>query len=471
MATFHALLHAGSCLTHSPLLGPYAPDNLFSFRPVKRRCFLIAGVLLWFFFGTPALSHPLQTEPLRYPHIAAFDQNFLTVDPDETLVRGGLLLLAELSCTACHAAPPIWQHRLAPRPGPNLAAVGSRYDEDTLWLMVRSPQYRKRGTLMPGLFGSVEGDVDKVEAITRYLSTLRLPAKPLPLGDAVRGRLLYHTVGCVACHQPATDYLPLGAASAADLEPLSTASSPIALADAYEIAALGRFLLNPHKDRPAGRMPGQRLTEQEAADIAAYLHIGRTAEKAVERTVLQLPAQTSERGRELFIQQRCANCHLTDQSMPHRMAKPMLEVKLDGPASCVATSLAPGTPRFDLNELQLRALRLALHHVQQQAPAVAGPDARLDWQLLRLNCYACHDRNHKGGPEDARAIYFGHEQDRYPPSLDHVGSKLTSDALKEVLHGDRTPTRSNFSVRMPDFGKVIAEQFSEAFTTADKSTE
>ena len=425
---------------------------------------------IWLIAWGPVQAHPLQTEPIRYPHIAAFDQYFLSVDPDEALISGGLLLMAELNCAACHLAPAVWQETLAPRPGPNLAAVGSRYDEDTIWLMVRSPQHRKRGTLMPGLFTSAEGDAEKVEAITRYLATLRQPVKPMPAGEPARGRMLYHMVGCVACHQPATDYLPPGIQDAAELEPLSTASSPIALADAYEVNSLGRFLLDPHQDRPSGRMPAQRLSEHEAADIAAYLHVGRTAENAVERAMLKIAEQTAERGRELFIEQGCANCHNTGQPMPQRWAKPLQELKAGSPASCIAETIVAGTPRFDFNELQQRALHLALAEVQQRTPVAVGPEKQLEWQLLRLNCYACHDRNHKGGPEDARAIYFGHERDRYPPSLDHVGSKLTSDDLMQVLHGDRTPTRANLSVRMPDFGKAIAEQLSEAFTTADKST-
>jgi len=416
-----------------------------------------------------AWPHPLQTEPVRHPQVAGFDGYYLTVDPDEILVRGGLLLIAELSCTACHAAPPGWQTRLAPHPGPRLEAVGSRFDEDTLWRMVRSPQHRKPGTLMPGLFSSAPGDAEKAEAITRYLAGLRATIPPMPAGNADRGRALYHTVGCVACHQPATDYLPAGVRSRADLEPLSTTSSPLALADVWELQALGRFLHDPLSDRPAGRMPSLRLTEQEAADVAAYLHIDRSAEKAAERAALQVTGQTAELGRQAFQDLRCANCHSTGQPMAPKPARPLRELNPGSEASCLSTTVTPGIPRFDFNGLQQRALGLGLIHVQASDPAPETASQRVGWQMLRLNCVACHDREHKGGPEDGRAAYFGPGAARFPPSLDGVGAKLSPEALRRVLHGDHSPTRANLSVRMPDFGKTHADKLVEALMTADKS--
>lgn len=417
-----------------------------------------------------ALSHPLQTEPVRHPQVAGFDAYFLSLDPDETLVRGGLLLMAELSCTACHTAPQRWQSRLLPRPGPRLETVGSRFNEDTLWRMVRSPQHRKPGTLMPGLFGAAPGDAERVEALTRYLATLEGPVKPMPKGDVDRGRTLYHAVGCVACHQPATDFFPAGVASAAEAEPLSTTSSPLALADVWELQALGRFLLDPLTDRPAGRMPSLRLTEQEAADVAAYLHTDRTPEKAVERAALQISGQTAEMGRHAFQEMRCANCHSTGEAMTSKPARPLVELNLGKETSCLSAVAAPGIPRFDFSEVQQRALALALAHVQACEPAAESAGERIEWQLLRLNCVACHDRLHKGGPEDARAAYFGSGPDRFPPSLDGVGAKFAQDVLLQVLHGDYSPTRTGLSVRMPDFGRSHAQVLSEAFMTADKPT-
>jgi hypothetical protein len=79
---------------------------------------------------------------------------------------------------------------------------------------------------------------------------------------------------------------------------------------------------------------------------------------------------------------------------------------LNAQSGCLAEKQASGTPRFDLNDLQKRALKLALAVIQKPAPKLTAQE-KVDWQMSRLNCYACHDRDGKGGPEDPRAQYFG----------------------------------------------------------------
>ena len=443
------------------------------FVTVRHWCLAVCGLLV---LKAPfASAHPLQAEPINHPYVFTFDQFHIAEDPDETLVNGGLLLMAETNCIACHSAPEAWQTQLAPRPGPNLAGVGSRLDADTLWLMVRSPQHRKKGTLMSGMFSGAETDPEKVEALVQYLVTLKQPVEPLPAGDADRGKKLYHTVGCVACHEPATDYRPPTAAKDANIDRPGNGSNPLALADAYDVQALGRFLMNPHDFRPAGRMPDLHLVAQEAADIAAYLHIGRKAEKAVERAALKIAPQTAATGRALFVEQRCSVCHSTGETFPKRAAKPLEQLKGEG---CLAEKPGAGTPRFDFNPLQRRALALALKHVQHQAPETMTAHQKIDWQMLRLNCYACHDRESKGGPEDARAQYFmtadsGAESlgdfGRFPPNLDKAGWKLTTAWLQRVLYGATGGSvRPYLSVRMPNFGKANTEALPALFAEADK---
>ncbi len=146
---------------------------------------LLAVFLL---IASPARSHPLQAEPINHAYVFNFDQFYLDQDPDEHVVNGGFLLLAELNCTACHVAPDSWQERLKAKPGPNLGGVGSRLDADTLWLMIRSPQHRKKGTQMPGLFAGEAGDEEKVEALVEYLGAMKWDAPQVPAGDVERGK-------------------------------------------------------------------------------------------------------------------------------------------------------------------------------------------------------------------------------------------------------------------------------------------
>jgi mono/diheme cytochrome c family protein len=453
-------------------------DSSFGFR---HSALLFASILL---SATPARPHPLQAEPINHAFVYTFDQFNIPEDPDESLVNGGLLLLAELNCTACHAAPEAWQERLKAKPGPDLGAVGSRLDADTLWLMIRSPQSRKKGTQMPGLFAGEEGDEEKVEALVEYLGAMKWNAPQVPAGDAERGKVLYHKVGCVACHEPAKDVRPPKVPADAEVEKPGNASVPIALADAYDFTALSWFLKQPHTFRPSGRMPDMRLSEQEASDIAAYLHVGRVAEKATARAALKIPKQGVAKGKEVFEKMNCIACHvgvepLGDQNAP-RSAKAstptpaLASVKAD--RGCMAEKQASGTPRFDLNDLEKRALRLALAEIQKPAPKLTAQQ-QVDWQMSRLNCYACHDRDGKGGPEDPRAQYFGvndataeslGQLAHLPPNLDKVGRKLTHGWFEKILWGEGGSVRPYMDTRMPNFGREQTEDLIAHFNEADQ---
>ncbi|TDU62564.1 cytochrome c [Prosthecobacter fusiformis] len=444
---------------------------------------LLSLIAPFAFLSGSAQGHPLQAEPINHAYVFNFDQFNLESDPDEHVVEGGFLLLAELNCTACHTPPKAWADRLSAKPGPNLAGVGSRLDADTLWLMIRSPQHRKKGTQMPGLFAGAEGDAEKVEALTEYLSTMKEVVKKLPAGDIARGKELYHKVGCVACHEPATDYRPAKLAADAEPEKPGLGSVPIALADAYDVNALAAFLQDPLAHRPAGRMPDMRLSGQEAADIAAYLHTGREPEVATARAALKIAKQGIEKGREVFTQMNCVACHqgLETASPIHAPTKPaatkaLALLKTDG--GCLAETQPTGIPRYDLNELQKRALRLAIAAIQRQDAPKLTPDQRVDWQMTRLNCYACHDRDGKGGPEDPRAQYFTSndgsaeslgELAHLPPNLDNVGRKLTAVWLKKVLWGQGGSVRPYMDTRMPNFGRAQTEMLVGLLPKADKS--
>lgn len=439
----------------------------------------------WTLFAIPALfcgqleAHPLQAEPINHAYVFNFDQFYLPEDPDEHVVEGGYLLLAELNCTACHSVPDSWKERVSAKPGPILNDVGSRLDADSLWLMIRSPQHRKKGTQMPGLFAGEEGDAEKVEALTEYLSSLRQASGESPAagslkGDLARGKSLYHKVGCVACHEPATDYRPEKVSAEVELEKPGLGSVPIALADAYHVEALAHFLRDPLSHRPAGRMPNMRLTKQEAADIAAYLHSGRVAEKATERAALKIPKQGVENGKALFASMNCVACHQDGQKSQTRLIS-LTAVK---PANgCLADKQPTGIPRYDLNDLQKRALRLAITSIQKQNAPVLTAVQKVDWQMSRLNCYACHDRDGKGGPEDPRAQYFGSndgsaeslgELAHLPPNLDNVGRKLTRGWLQKVLYGEGGSVRPYMDTRMPNFGQAQTEMFVGLLPETDK---
>lgn len=444
---------------------------------LRHSSFVILHSLLVIAFGLVSRSeaHPLQAEPINHAYVFNFDQFNLPEDPDEHVIEGGYLLLAELNCTACHAAPKVWQERLAPKAGPNLAGVGSRLDADQLWLFIRSPQYRKKGTQMPGMFAGEDGDAAKVEALVEYLSSLKQESPKMPAGDGAHGKELYHKVGCVACHEPGTDFRPEKVPAEMEVEKPGNASVPIAFADVYDLNSLAHFLKNPLHYRPSGRMPDMRLTDQEAADIAAYLHVGRQPEKATERAALKIPYQGIEKGRQTFQAMGCTNCHQIETPLGGR-SHPSL-ASLNSAKGCLSTQQPTGIPRYDLNDLQKRAIKLAIAAIQKGEAQQLTAAQKIDWQMSRLNCYACHDRDGKGGPEDPRAQYFTSndataeslgELAHMPPNLDNTGRKLTRGWLEKILFGEGGSVRPYMNIRMPNFGKEQTEMLLDLLPEADK---
>ncbi|MFZ9747773.1 MAG: cytochrome c [Opitutaceae bacterium] len=180
--------------------------------------------------------------------------------------EGGLLLLGELNCVACHRLP--GAERLPPRPAPALRDVGARLGSAALAAFVAHPAEVKPGTLMPRTALAA----GEVTALTAYLGTLGRPRPDPapPAGSVEAGRALYHAVGCVACHA-ADAARPGPPAAGAPSAPGRSAVVPLALGARYDRAALIRFLVDPLEVRPAGRMPDSHLTPAEAADVAAYL--------------------------------------------------------------------------------------------------------------------------------------------------------------------------------------------------------
>lgn len=437
--------------------------------PVIVRAILIAWVLGQ---GTmPIQAHPLGGTPPQNPVVPGFDRIAGAKPSDEQLTRGGVLLLTELHCTACHAAPEAWREELPAKAAPSLAGVGSRLDAEALVRLIRDPQQHKGGTLMPGLFSSDAGAVASVDTLAAYLSSLKETTTPLPEGDLARGMQLYHSVGCVACHEPDAAARP-----EQPLPKLQNASVPLALAGDYNPRALAHFLLDPLRHRPSGRMPSMRLNAQEAADIAKYLHRGRHAEDGKANPISKLEPDAVARGREQFSQSRCSSCHSTGEELPKTVSPPLVEVAAE--RGCLAPGKARGIPRYGLSDGQRRALQLALQRIRSGPPTAPTAAQKIDDQFTRLNCLACHVRNGQGGPEPARAVWFttndpGAESlgefAHVPPNLNYVGRKLTHEWFAKILWGEGGSVRPYMNTRMPNFGQPHTEPLIAWLEEADQS--
>jgi mono/diheme cytochrome c family protein len=183
----------------------------------------------------------------------------------------GEILLGELNCLSCHVASEGSGigDRITTKAAPDLSEIGQRATAGWLAAYLADPQAQKRGATMPNLFHdlSVAEREAAAEQLTHFLigesGTLESPEhRPFRYRATIeRGRALFHSVGCVACHAPEGG----DTASSVPSVPLPD------LAAKTSVAALTRFLLDPVAVRHGGRMPSLYLSEGEAADIAVYL--------------------------------------------------------------------------------------------------------------------------------------------------------------------------------------------------------
>ncbi len=350
----------------------------------------------------------------------------------------GAVLVSELGCAACHGTT---QAAFAAKSGPDLSAVGARVNGTHLRRFIASPSGVKPGTTMPDVLGHLpEAErVGTANELAHFLASLGKPtASALPATEAVeRGRKLYHSVGCVACHSP---------------EKALPGSVPLGpVAEKYTLASLTEFLQDPLAARPSGRMPDCHLEQFEAEDIASYL----LREQKAPAEVFQPDAALAARGRALFAQHRCDACH----SVGEEAAPPALPAlsKVRAGEGCLSEKRG-AWPHYPLSENQRAAMQAAL---ADEAKAWE-PATLVQVTLARLNCIACHQRDGLGGVSSPRGEYFTGreeslgEQGRIPPPLTGVGAKLKAAWLREVV-ANGAGVRTTMNTRMPKFGAANAE--------------
>ena len=162
---------------------------------------------------------------------------------EEQSVPAGEVLLGELNCRACHQADEAIAKRIPSKAAPDLSEVGGRVTPQYLRKFLFDTHAAKPGTPMPNLFHGVapQQREEEVEELAHYLSSLGGPVERSKRGGnerlVERGRELYHSVGCVACHAPE---------SGADK--LKSPVVPLGdLASKTTVDKLSEFLLDPLK--------------------------------------------------------------------------------------------------------------------------------------------------------------------------------------------------------------------------------
>lgn len=431
-----------------------------------------------------AVAHPAHAKPVNYPYVVGFERFHSSLDDEEYLAQGGMILLNELNCVACHEPPGHLKGQLEGVEATNLAGVATRLSDVDLEIMIRNPRFLKKDTVMPSLFAGPDRDLGEVKALKQYLATFTQELPDYPVGDIERGRTLYHRVGCAACHAPEVGYRPPGIPENAEIEMAGLPSVPMNLADLYDLDSLTHFLLKPNEHRPSGRMPEFQLTVEEAADLSAYLKAGpdlelpeNITEALTESDSPALDETLVAHGRDLFVAKSCHACHsMPDgEGEPVRYASTPLEElsATDGRACLSDRPVGKGVPFYGLDEVQKRAITAALVRLSAREP-LTGPE-EIDWRMKSLNCYACHERDGVGGPETAREVYFGFESKKaielgrwghLPPDLTGVEERLKPNWIQGILSGDPEipKARTYLTARMPRFAQERVEPLVKAFT-------
>ena len=414
------------------------------------------------------VEHPSSTAaPLSAPVVVGYEvaQRLKGASPS----LPGEVLLSELNCRLCHLSSPVGGKRLdavaqvASKGAPRLRNVGDRLRVSFLTEFLADPSSVRPGTTMPDVLHALSPQErsQAVRALVHYLRSLLTrqgPPRPLSPGDSTRGKQLFHTVGCVACHAPDDSYPTPGVADGVEAPGISIASVPLGdLHSKYQVSGLDRFLSDPLSVRPGGRMPRIVLNESERRDLVSYL-LG--ASPVEEDRVEPIDSELAARGRELFRELRCSACH----GVPERGAAEQHNVGPRGPPfeqirgrlrdGCLSNHPPAAAVRYGLSTQQREAIGIAFSRPER--PSLSD-DELLRRQFLAFNCYGCHGYAGEGGPEPGRSLYFGSrdedlgDEGRFPPALDQVGRKLQRAALSAILRG-RGGIRPYVLVRMPDFG-------------------
>ncbi|HVS17478.1 MAG TPA: cytochrome c [Planctomycetota bacterium] len=238
----------------------------------------------------------LQTSRVEASCIQCHKTTMELIAEDAPTVFKGYELFERYGCYACHKVDWFPTER---RPGPSLLNLQAKLDEGFVSAWVQNPKDFRPSTWMPQFFHlenfaadqvvtvadygqgramlGGEWDDAAVEAVVAFLLD-RAPKQPYPAlpveGDVEQGRETMRLVGCWACHNAA----PFGGepAPTRDLaleERGSNEHGPNLRGVATKINRewLFAWLKDPAAYWPETRMPDLRLSDQEAADIAAYI--------------------------------------------------------------------------------------------------------------------------------------------------------------------------------------------------------
>lgn len=388
--------------------------------------------------------------------------------------------LRRLGCVGCHD---IEGYNDLAKVAPPLDRVKTKLTSSWLYDWVKNPKRFRPDTRMPNF---LMPDSEAV-AIVAYLETVSAdkPAANWPVanrrGDAKTGRDIVKTVGCLGCHH--IDDLAGEAINVKKAAEIDHGPNLSRIGDKVDAAWLYGWLKNPRAYNPETRMPSLRLTDQETADVTAYLTTLSDSYSPISKPADTRPRDyLADQGEYWVRTYGCFGCH----TIPGMEGEGKVSVALTTFGAKDVTELAFGDATdiphtwegWTLGKLKNSRLYETKQAIQRMPDfAMDDEDSRLFLMLLKsfdgrkvyeeyrdpvtekaqklqrgrilaehYNCTGCHSIEGRGGDITAYIADRGY----HPPNLTPEGAKVQSDWLFTFLQNP-TPIRPWLDLRMPTF--------------------
>ncbi len=229
-----------------------------------------------------------------------YESGCLRCHANQVQVKGGdqitkATAVVELyGCYACHKISN-WRYTDLRKPGPDLNGIAEKTTPEWAIRWISEPHDFRSTTRMPSFFyqrnmvgpavsasereQNIRYQDAEIRSIVEYLfdkSTHRTWQAPSS-GDAARGKQLVDSIGCMACHV-ATETVK--DEETGQMRPARRDDFPLERNYGFNLTGIGtkahagwiyNWIRNPKAYYADAPMPSLRLTDQEAADITAYL--------------------------------------------------------------------------------------------------------------------------------------------------------------------------------------------------------
>ncbi len=395
--------------------------------------------------------------------------------------------MIESGCFGCHE---IKGYTDLPKIGPELAHIVHKTTPDWVFRWVRNPKDYNAHTRMPNFRFSD----DQAEAVTAYLwdASARMPftlAGGSGGGDARRGKALFESIGCQACHvlEPQAKVREMRGTSYDMAPELTRVGSKVSA------AWIEDWVKNPRHYNPTTRMPSLRLTDEEARDVAAFLSGQKGGPVEGQRALNLTSSVIIKKGEGLIREYGCAGCHqipgfekesrvsvslsnfgrkrveemdFGDTKVPHTWHA-WVGAKLKDSRFFATDRILQKMPIFAFNAAEIAKLRLFLLAQTKDEPAQRFVETfdrkqqnietgrRIAYQY---NCQQCHQLEKEGG-------FIGALIDEpafLPPIITGEGKKVQESWLHDFLKSPSTAGKPNsvrpwIGTRMPTFSLTDEE--------------